>query len=144
MTNGSSKPLTYVLDMPSLYNLKKLNFDTFSEIMGLPTDPSPFIAIVGVTAQNTRLSIYNCKMLAFCTLLARRLILLKWKDPLSPTFIQWIKEITQCLKLEKIRYSHRGSSQKFYAIWQHFLSFENIIVFLSFPPVFFVQHNSYV
>ncbi len=91
---------------PSLYNFWKLIFNTFSEIMGLPIDPSPFIAIFGVS--------YTCKMLAFCTLLARRLILLKWKNPFPPTFLHWIREIMQCLKLEKIRYSLQVSSQKFY------------------------------
>ncbi len=46
----------------SLYNFWKLIFDAFSEIMGLPIDPSPVIAIFGVTAQNMRLSSYNCQM----------------------------------------------------------------------------------
>ena len=108
---------------PSLYNFWKLIFDAFSETIGVPVEPSPFLALFGVTPQNMHLSSYNCKMVAFCTLLARRLILFKWKDSLPPTFSHWIKEIMQYLKLEKIRYSLQGSVQRFYAIWQPFLTF---------------------
>lgn len=70
-----------------------LAYPAFSEIKDFPIDPSHCVAIVGVAAQNRHISSYDCKMLAFCTLLARRLILFKWRDPLPHTFLHWIKEI---------------------------------------------------
>jgi len=80
---------------PRLYNYWQSIFNTFSKIIEKPIDPSPFIALFGVTPQGVHLDKYECNMIAFCTLLARRLILFRWKDPLPPTHSLWIKEIMQ-------------------------------------------------
>lgn len=48
-------------------------------------------------------------MIAFSTLVARRLILLKWKDR-APTFSHWIRDLMYHLALEKIQYSTKGCS----------------------------------
>ena len=57
-------------------------------------------------------------MIAFAMLLARRLILLKWKDRSPPTFNQWIRDLLHHLTLEKIRYATRDCALSFYSIWQ--------------------------
>jgi hypothetical protein len=62
-------------------------------------------------------------MLAFTTLLARRLLLLKWKDQFPSTLSHWIKEVTQHLKLGKMCYSVRGSAITFIISSKPFLSF---------------------
>lgn len=99
-----------------------------------PIDPSPLTALFGVTPQAVNLSHAKSNVVAFCTLLARRLILFRWKDPLPPSYFHWIRETMQHLKLEKIRYSLQGSVLKFYATWQPFLAFvdqmeaENVIL----------------
>lgn len=51
-------------------------------------------------------------VVAFSTLLARQLILLKWKQQ-TPFFTKWIKVVLYFLKLEKIMYTLKGSSQTF-------------------------------
>lgn len=108
---------------PKLHHFWQSIFNTLSKILMEQIDPSPLTALFGVTPQAVNLS--NCKsnMVAFCTLLARRLILLRWKDPLPPSYSHWIRETMQHLKLEKIRYSLQGSVLKFYATWQPFLAF---------------------
>lgn len=108
---------------PRLHSFWRSIFNTFSEMLEEPLDPSPLIALFGVAPQTMNLSNYKCNMLAFCTLLARRLILFRWKDPLPPTHSLWVKEVMQYLKLEKIRYSLQGSVLRFYATWQPFLTF---------------------
>lgn len=95
-------------------------FETFSGLFGQVVEPSPFIALFGVAHENTSFTKSKIKILAFCSLLARRLILIKWKDPLPPTFSQWIREVMYHLKLEKMRYAVRGSTGAFYNIWQPF------------------------
>ena len=64
-------------------------------------------------------------MIAFASLLARRLILLKWKEKLPPTFKAWVNDVMYHLTLEKIRYSTRGfkGALAFYSIWQPFLTY---------------------
>lgn len=59
------------------------------------------------------------KVIAFSTLLARRLILLEWPHSSPPTHNKWIQETLRCITLEKIRL--KGSLNTFYKTWQPFL-----------------------
>ncbi|KAF3844323.1 hypothetical protein F7725_007486 [Dissostichus mawsoni] len=52
-----------------------------------------------------------------------RLILLSWKDQAPPNFTRWIRDTMHFLKLEKIRYTLKGSVQKFTKIWTPFLNY---------------------
>ncbi|KAF3839319.1 hypothetical protein F7725_018036 [Dissostichus mawsoni] len=60
--------------------------------------------------------------IAFVTLLARRLILLMWKSPISPSHTLRLKEVLNSAKLEKIRCIVRGSLGKFHKMWNPFYS----------------------
>lgn len=100
-----------------------LIFTTFTDILKISIKPSPTIAIFGVAPPELHLSRNAKIMVAFSTLLARRLILFKWKEKYPPTFKAWIKDVTYHLTFEKVRYTTRGSIQKFYAIWQPFLTY---------------------
>lgn len=62
-------------------------------------------------------------MLAFSTLLARRRILLEWKSAHPPKSSSLMKDLILFLKLEKIKYCIRGSTQKFYETWSPLLSY---------------------
>ncbi len=64
-------------------------------------------------------------LIAFTTLLVRRLILLKWKSPVRPTYTSWIKEVLYFLKLEKIKLTLCGSADSFEKTWNPFLSYVN-------------------
>ena len=56
-------------------------------------------------------------VVAFATLLARRRILLEWKSEHSPKASAWMSDLMLFLKLEKIKYTVRGSTQKFHITW---------------------------
>ncbi len=75
---------------------------TGSVVLQHRLEPEPLVALFGVAPEELQLSASTCKILAFSFLLARRAILLKWKNPLPPTHIQWIREMMSCLYLEKI------------------------------------------
>ena len=98
-------------------------FKTFSDVLQIPIEPSAITAIFGITHYDTHLSRQAKNMMAFASLIARRLILLKWKEKLPPTFKMWINDLLHHLVLEKIRYSTRGYIQKFYSTWKPFLSY---------------------
>lgn len=108
---------------PKLHMFWKTIFEIFSKIFGKAVEPTPFIALFGVPPEDTSFRWWEASMLAFCSFLARRLILFKWKDPIPPTYSHWIKEVMYHIKLEKIRYTVRGSTRKFFTIWQPFLTF---------------------
>jgi len=112
---------------PRLYIFWQSIFDAFSGICGKTIHPSPLISLFGVPPVEISLSKCNTNMIAFGSLLARRLILSKWKDSHPPAYGHWIREVMCHIHLEKVRYTIRGSVEKFYSTWQPFISFvENV------------------
>lgn len=97
-------------------------FQTISEVLHHQIETNPFTAIFGI-APNLGLPKVKLKVLAFTSLLARRAILLNWKDPAPPSHSHWIRDIMSCMNLEKIRYTTQGSENKFDKIWHPFLTF---------------------
>ena len=98
-------------------------FKIMSEVLGVVITPCPLIAIFGVPSNHSELSKQTLNVLAFASLIARRRILLHWKLPKPPADQSWQTDLLSFLKLEKIKFSLRGSVGKFYATWQPFLSF---------------------
>lgn len=85
--------------------------------------PSPLISLFGVVPVDASLSAFNINMTGLCSLLARRLILYKWKESLPPTYGHWIREVMCHIHPEKIRYTIRDSVGKFFATRQPLISF---------------------
>lgn len=98
-------------------------FEAYSSISGVTIDPCPFIGLFGVPSEALSLQnpLLNC--IAYSSLLARRLILLNWKNDKPPSFGRWICDVIFFLKVEKIRYTLNGSTNNFYVIWQPFISY---------------------
>lgn len=103
---------------PKLTDFWQTIFKFFSDLLGISIEPLPMIAIFGVVPRDICPTRHGKNMIAFAMLLARRLILLKWKDRSPPTFKQWIRDLLHHLTLEKIRYATRGCALNFYSIWQ--------------------------
>ena len=91
--------------------------------------PAPETALFGVVPAEVAISGAQSDAIAFLSLLARRLILFNWKSAMPPTHRRWVGDVMAHLKLEKLRHSTRGSTQRFYKIWQPFLDYFN----LEFP-----------
>ena len=98
-------------------------FNTMSQMCGQDMSPNPMAAIFGVVPRELPLPSGQSRAVAFALLLARRLLLLKWKDRFPPSHGQWVKDVMAHLKLEKLRCSSRGSCQKYNRIWQPFLDY---------------------
>ncbi|KAJ8012533.1 hypothetical protein DPEC_G00043810 [Dallia pectoralis] len=81
-------------------------FGAYSEMLRKNITPDPLSALFGTALENSPL-------IAFTSLLVRRLILLSWKDQTPPSFTRWIRDVMHFLKLEKIRYTLIGSMQTF-------------------------------
>lgn len=63
-------------------------------------------------------------VIAFITLLARRLILFKWKQHTEPSFSHWVKDVMYILKVEKKKYQRH--SQRILKIWRPFLDYDSL------------------
>lgn len=102
-------------------------YKTLSEMIGIECEPNVFTSIFGtVPSDNIRLSRYK-DIVAFSTLIARRQILLHWKSSFPPKVSVWISDLMMFLKLEKIKYTLRGSSNRFYDVWNPLITyFENL------------------
>ena len=77
----------------------------------------------GVVPSASGLSKHDSQMMAFSTLLARRLILCNWKSSAPPSHSRWVREVLSVLKLERIRCTIQGSVKKFQDIWYPFLDY---------------------
>ena len=96
-------------------------FDTLSAVTSTNICPSPLVALFGVLPSGNSLPSYFCELVAFLSLLARRVILLHWKNPQPPSHSQWLRDALHFMTLEKIKYSLRGTSSKFCKVWEPFL-----------------------
>lgn len=106
-------------------------FDTMSKILLLTITVSPHIAIFGIPEAYNRYTSKHLDVLAFTSLLARRHLLLNWKSTKAPSSSRWLSDVMSFLKLEKIKYSLRGNTDKFYDKWQSFLTYFNSLSSLS-------------
>ncbi len=97
---------------PSLDNFWISVFHAISEILHHRIEPNPLTAIFGI-APDLDLPKAMLNFVAFASLLARRTISLKWKDPAPPSHSHWLRDMMPCMNLEKIRYTIWGSENKF-------------------------------
>lgn len=108
---------------PKLSNFWNSIFKTLSDILGHMIEPGPVLAVFGVPGEDSPLRGLNSTVARFITLLARRLILLNWKQTQPPTHTALVKDVMQHLKLEKLRFTLRGSIEKFHKTWQPFIDY---------------------
>ena len=107
---------------PSLAAFWSSIFELYSELAGRVIEPCNFLGLFGVPSEDFHLPKAQLNCIAYSSLIARRLILLNWKNDRPPSFGRWICDVMYCLKVEKIRYTLRGSSGKFNLVWQPFIS----------------------
>ena len=100
-------------------------FGAYGEMFTTQFDPDPTCAFFGLAPEEfcARLPSGANVIIAFTTLLARRLILLRWKQRAPPSFSHWVKDVMYFLTLEKIKYTLRASSQTFDKVWRPFLDY---------------------
>lgn len=105
-------------------------FITLSYVFNCSIQPSPITAIFGVIPCPDSINnppMYLQHVIAFSSLLARRIILFKWKDTKSPTYSHWMRDMMQNIKLEKIRFTMNSSTNKFSKIWSPFIQYVNTL-----------------
>ena len=107
---------------PRLSDYWSAIFKSLSDVSGVDISPDPFTALFGASSVAGTPPHFD-RVISFSTLLARRIILMKWKHALPPTHNKWITDVLYFLKLEKIRFSLRGTSRNFEKTWLPFLEY---------------------
>uniref|UniRef100_A0A8C5D9N9 Reverse transcriptase domain-containing protein n=1 Tax=Gouania willdenowi TaxID=441366 RepID=A0A8C5D9N9_GOUWI len=107
---------------PTLNTFWQIYFNTMSKVLSKNVDVSSHVAIFGIPENYSNYSALHLQILAFTSLIARRHLLIHWKSTSSPSSTQWINEVMSFLKVEKIRYSKKGMTDKFFQKWQAFLN----------------------
>uniref|UniRef100_A0A3B3HDP0 Reverse transcriptase domain-containing protein n=1 Tax=Oryzias latipes TaxID=8090 RepID=A0A3B3HDP0_ORYLA len=111
---------------PSLTSYWSVIFKTLSQALKIDLEPNAAMAIFGITGgKQSILSKQNKHIIAFTTLDARRRILLHWKSNKPPKVSLWFSDLLQFMELEKIKYTLRGSRDKFLSVWGPILSYFN-------------------
>lgn len=109
---------------PRLQSFWTSVFDILNEAFGLDLQPTFITAIFGVTGSGDYL-IPNRKeeIVAFATLIAKRRLLMEWKSTTPPKASTWLSDMMMFLKIEKIKFTLRGSTKKFFKTWDPLLSY---------------------
>ncbi|XP_059823292.1 protein N-lysine methyltransferase METTL21A isoform X1 [Hypanus sabinus] len=103
-------------------------FDIISAVLNINLQPHPITAIFGLPILDSlHLSSSARRMIAFLTLMARRSILLNWKEINPPTVFNWFSQTMLCLNLEKIRSGTFETSIKFEKLWRPFIQHFHIM-----------------
>lgn len=122
--HGSPCHLSHMFYLcPDLKTFWEGYFSIMSTILGVNLQPCPLIAIFGIPDPLLALNSTQKEIIAFTSLLARRSLLLHWKSAKYPSFYRWLKDTIFFLKLEKIKYTMRGCTVKFFHKWQPFISY---------------------
>ena len=108
---------------PELSDFWNSIFKTLSEVSGHRQELDPVLAQFGVLSEDSPLKGSASTATRFIVLLARRLILLNWKQTRPPSHTALINDIMQHLRLEKLKYTLRGSIELFYKTWQPFMDY---------------------
>lgn len=109
---------------PNLSDFWRQIFDTLAVLLDVDLSPDPGTMLFGSPPLTTpNLPKTKQRVLAFTTLLARRLILFKWKHALPSSHNSWLREVLTHIKLEKVRFSLAGSGEAFNKTWQPFIEY---------------------
>ena len=116
---------------PKLATFWKFFFDVMSEVLDTTILPCPQIAIFGVPEEGMVLTNKQQNVIGFASLIARRRILLHWKAESPPSTRSWLVDVMSFLNLEKIKFTIRGSADKFYTYWQPLITYVHSLPSLS-------------
>ena len=150
MPSGWGHPLAHVLGLPCLGSILDCHYwDFYIYLWERDTIRSSNRHIWGCPTEIS-LSVAQGDAVAFSSLLAWRLLLLKWKSAKPPSHSQWEHNVMSFLKLEQLKYSLRGSSKglirfgaHFYAISKKNLLLDSIHFVIACNVVVFCVVNSF-
>lgn len=108
---------------PKLTNYWNTLSHTLSDVLRRPIQLEPLVAVLGVVDTQKIQRRTEKYAISFVCLMARRLILLNWKQKMAPSHLQLKHEILKYLDLEKIRLSLQNQEEQFDETWKPFMDY---------------------
>ena len=109
------------ISCPRLHPFWNGIFDAVNSAYNTNYDFDPLLALFGVSPGPLNPRFIN--NVSFITLVARRLILLNWKNVRPPSLVRWYRETLSCIKLEKLRFTNKGCLSSFDTTWKPLIIF---------------------
>lgn len=108
---------------PSLHRFWISVFNCFSKAFKKTWEPSPLVAILGVTSVLAGINKFESQAIALGMVVAKKMILLNWKSDHAPTYESWIRELMNVIHLEKLRLTTENRNHRFNHIWKPITEF---------------------
>ena len=96
-------------------------FDFLSGASDINLKPDPLIRILGATLNET--DKFQSQAVLFIMILAKKSILMMWKEESAPTFEMWFRELSSVLHLEELRYHLNKKPELFTKNWNPIKTF---------------------
>ena len=92
-----------------------------SEVFKMKIPVCAKLCVLGIYPKDFVSTKKQIKMLDFGLLHARRAIALNWKSMEGPSVKQWIKELSECIGLERLTYITKGKLEEFVLLWEPYM-----------------------
>lgn len=93
-----------------------------SKILAVKINPDPISIIFGSSKDIKKLMPPQRQFVAYGLLIAKKLVLLFWKDKETPKLKMWITNLMDALHLERIRFAFNNKLEDFNKIWHPLVS----------------------
>ena len=108
---------------PKLHPFWVSIFDFYSKAFQINCEPCPLVEILGSAGTPSCYSKNIVQAITLGTMLAKRLILRHWKEETAPTCEMWLRDLSDTLHLERLRYMSADRLEKFNRGWRPVLTY---------------------
>lgn len=98
-------------------------FNVLSRIFKTTLSPEPLLIILGTSELFRKFTSAQQRFISYSLITAKKLLLMSWKGPAIPTDKMWLRDLSNTLHLERIRYLLKDNLSFFYNIWQPLIDF---------------------
>lgn len=109
-------------ECPRIQKFWKDVINCLSEVFHINVPLNAKLCVLGIYPLNFIQRQKQTMLLNFGLLQARRVIALNWKSADAPSMKQWIKELSECLGLERLTYIAKGKQKQFVHLWEPYMS----------------------
>ncbi|PME06199.1 hypothetical protein A8A06_05290 [Escherichia coli] len=105
-----------------IQNFWKDVIQCLSEMFNTKVPLNAKLCVLGIYSKNFLQTQKQYAVLDFGLLQARRAIALCWKSMDAPTMKMWMKELSECIGLERLTYIAKGKRKDFDKLWEPYIN----------------------
>ena len=120
--NDKGTLLHCLWECPKIQKFWKDVIKCLSEVFNINIPLNVKLCVLGIYPVGFTQTAKQTKLLDFGLLQARRAIALQWKSMDAPSMKQWIKELSECIGLERLTYIVKGKRKEFVYLWEPYMN----------------------